>query len=142
MIEVIPCSRLEMESISLQVMQSHESPWGGYADMEKYSRAVIVENRVIACVGIIPMRPGTGFAWTMLSEEAVLEHAVAITVVAYRNLLRIKVRDNLHRVQAMALEGHHMALHWLDRMGFQIEGLLEAYDEQKRNYWTMARIWK
>lgn len=97
------------------------------------SFTAVVNERAIACGGIVIPWPGAGAAWMVLSEEAG-EHWIWLSKTTKR-MLRLLVREHeLHRVEALALAEQLVNHRWLHWMGFTQEqfGVARNYLSDRR----------
>ncbi len=101
--------------------------------------SAVQEGYVVGCAGIVPLWPGVGQAWAVLSDTA-LSHPVILTRAAMRELQRIEEQLGLHRVQATVAEDHIEGRRWLAWLGFEVEGLMRNYGpEGEGDFWLYGR---
>lgn len=97
--------------------------------------ALIVDGKPMAAAGLVPAFEHTAYAWAMFTDEA-RQSALIMRRAhwAIRQMLST-TRDKLglERIQADAEAGQPCA--WLERLGFQFEGLMAKYCEGR----TFAR---
>jgi len=101
--------------------------------------SAVQDARIVGCAGIVPLWPGVGQAWAVLSDE-VLAQPVALTRAVQRELARIETEHGLRRVQATVAEAHFSGRRWLAWLGFEVEGLMRNYGpEGAGDYWLYGR---
>lgn len=107
--------------------------------LEGLAFSATLNGRIIGCAGIVPLWPGVGHAWAVLSD-AVLAYPVALTRTADREMTRIECRLGLRRVQATVAEDHVAGRRWLAWLGFEVEGLMRNYGpDGTGDYWLYGR---
>lgn len=94
-----------------------------------------VYEKIIACAGVMLLRPGVGFAWTVFSHD-VIDHKVWITRTIRAALRDIIKGCRLHRVEANVLERETTYRRWIETFGFEVEGIAHDYTSDQQN---MAR---
>ena len=101
--------------------------------------SAVEAGRIVGCAGIVPLWPGVGHAWAVLSDTA-LAHPVALTRTVQRELARIEAEQNLRRVQATVAEDHVAGRRWLAWLGFEVEGLMRNYGHGGTgDFWLYGR---
>ncbi len=100
----------------------------------------VVDGVPIGAGGVQTLYPGVGEAWTLLSDEVVTSHPMAISRFAIRWLDKLQETQGLVRIQTMC-EDSSKHLNWLVTLGFSPEGLLRnAGIGGKGDYWICGRI--
>jgi RimJ/RimL family protein N-acetyltransferase len=90
------------------------------------------DDKPIACAGVMILRPGVGYAWTVLGHDF-HKHRIYCTRTI-RNALRDIIKGcNLHRVEANVLEDQHAYRKWIELFGFEPEGVAHDYTSDRRN---------
>lgn len=80
-----------------------------------------VYDRPIGCAGVVLAWHGVGMAWMTVSDE-IADHGLWLTRIT-RAFLRDIIRANqLHRLEAVALDDNVRNQHWLTVIGFTREG--------------------
>jgi len=105
------------------------------------SFTAVVDERPIACGGLMIPWPGVGMAWMVLSDECAW-HWIWLSKTTKRTLqLLIRVHD-IHRVEAMALEEAPVNHRWLEWMGFTRErdGVARQYAVDRRSMIRYERV--
>jgi hypothetical protein len=101
--------------------------------------SAVEAGRIVGCAGIVPLWPGVGHAWAVLSDAA-LAHPVTLTRTVQRELSRIEAALDLRRVQATVAEEHIAGRRWLAWLGFEVEGLMCNYGPGGvGDYWLYGR---
>ena len=100
---------------------------------------LVVADKPIACAGLVTMWPGVAEAWAYLSP-AVEHRAVALHRQVKRALLMGERHLNLHRIQAAVRCDFVVGYRWLERLGFEPEGLMHKYGPRKESYMRFARV--
>jgi len=93
---------------------------------------VIVNDKPIACAGVMLVRPGVGYAWTVFSHDF-LNYRLYVTRSLRRALRDIVKGCALHRVEAQTLEDNYVNRKWLEHLGFEVEGIAHDYTSDRRN---------
>lgn len=99
---------------------------------------VIIDGRIVLMGGILQVSVHTGHCWTMVSTYAP-GHGIQLFRALKRHLEAMMRDMKLHRIetsnQADAAEHHK----WCKLLGFQEEGLMRYYDDEKRDYIRFAK---
>ncbi|NJB68532.1 hypothetical protein GGQ74_002205 [Desulfobaculum xiamenense] len=98
----------------------------------------LVDGRPVACAGIVLGAPGVGDGWALTGVE-VPHFALSFCRAFSRMLPALMAEWHLVRVQALVLEEHATSRRWLERLGFECEGLLRRFSGG-RNYYIYARL--
>ena len=101
--------------------------------------AQIVNGEVVAVGGVVILWSGVGEAWAVTSSLAE-KYFVGFHRATIKNLGRIIRKHRLHRLQATVHERHEKSLDWVKRLGFEREGVLQAYGPDGGNYFMYARL--
>jgi len=108
--------------------------------MDGWAYALIDDGIVLGAGGIWPVWDGVGEAWAIITEDLkkrpLLLHK---TVSAY--LEKLRVENNLHRVQCIVLCGFIKAESWAHALGFIHEGIMHEYGPTRLSYHRFARIY-
>lgn len=94
---------------------------------------------VVACAGVIIPWEGVGQFW-MIPGNLVPKYAKTVWKEAKLFIKDSTERFNLCRVQATARERDARAIRWIERLGFQREGLLRCYGQNRENHFMYARV--
>lgn len=101
---------------------------------------LICDGVPVAAAGVIAAGPGVGDAW-MIGTIHLRKYGRLAALLARKGLDDIVAALALHRVQAYVVEGHAEGRRFAEFLGMKEEGVAIAYDEQRRNYVSYARIW-
>lgn len=74
----------------------------------------------IACLGVMPLRPGVLEAW-MFATDAFPQIGLPLTRWLSRCIVPALTDAGAHRVQAHSMEGHSVAHRWLESLGAEHE---------------------
>ena len=94
---------------------------------------------ILFCAGIVLIMPGVGEAWSFC-DIAVRKHPRDVLHYQKKYLLKEMEIRKLHRVQAHCLTSWKTAYRFLERIGFQCEGLIRKYDPEGRDYYLYSLI--
>jgi RimJ/RimL family protein N-acetyltransferase len=99
-----------------------------------------IYQKPIAVCGLRVIRGGCAEAWLVGSQD--LKNYKVWMTKAIRFLLveHQEVRGEFHRIQATVREDWKMAGRWIERLGFNFEGVMRKYDSEKNNYVRYARV--
>lgn len=101
--------------------------------------SAVAAGRIVGCAGIVPLWPGVGHAWAVLSDTALAE-PLTLTRAVQRALARIEAAQGLRRIQATVAEEHVAGRRWLAWLGFEVEGLMRNYGPQGTgDFWLYGR---
>lgn len=85
------------------------------------------EPRILACFGFWPMWPGCVRAWTMLTTEVLERRPKTLHRVIRGELEDFIQKLTLRRVEAVVDHDHEAGHRWIQRLGFEWEGLMRNY---------------
>jgi len=113
-------------AISLQPAQrevvDYRQAWANEIDpdfLASFSRTLLdASGAPRLCVGAVPVRPGVGSVWLLLSTGVSAFHVARGTL---RWLRYIENREGFHRVEASADIAHEEAQSFLAWLGFEVE---------------------
>ncbi len=92
------------------------------------------DEKVMGCGGIILQWPGVATVWMTLSEDLPKKHGLWITRMTKRILADAIRAFNLHRVEAVVMDGNEVNHRWIRRLGFREEGgVATAYTSDKKD---------
>lgn len=94
---------------------------------------------VVACAGVIVPYQGMGEFW-MIPGSLVPKYGLTVSKEAKRFIADTVERFSLHRIQATVREVDQRAVRWIERLGFEREGLMKRYGSDGRNYFMYARV--
>ena len=96
-------------------------------------------GKVLAVVGIFPRWHGVAEAWAHLSEES-LKHPITLWRAVKGFLAEGIERYSLWRVQAVVDSGHEAGHRFIQRLGFQYEGVMRGYGPTRRDHALYALV--
>jgi len=103
------------------------------------AQSVFVNGDILCSGGVFMLREGFGEAWLVCSILVYIYPSILYRV-AKRYLDKI-IRDrNLHRVQATPSTTWPTGYKFVERLGFQIEGVLRKYGSQQEDCYMYGRI--
>ncbi len=108
--------------------------------LDRCARAMVVDGKTLAVMGVKPSWEHVGEAWTVLSEEAITKHALSLTRGARDFINEIVERDDYWRLQAYVREGFWAGVEWAEWMGFRFEARMPRFSPDGATYWLYARI--
>jgi RimJ/RimL family protein N-acetyltransferase len=104
-----------------------------------FAFSAVADGRIVGCAGVMPLWPGVGHAWAVLSDAA-LARPITLTRAVQRELTRIEIVLGLQRLQATVADGHVAGRRWLAWLGFEVEGLMCNYGPGGvGDYWLYGR---
>ena len=99
---------------------------------------VLIDNEVMACGGVYIHWQGVGEAW-VLTSPLVEKHMVSFHKAVKTKLQEIARDHNLHRIQCVVNQIYRRSQKWVERLGFEREGLLKYYGPDRTSYYMYAR---
>jgi hypothetical protein len=97
------------------------------------------EEGIIGCAGIIPVWQGVGHAWVTMGANY-KSHRIWIHKQVISHMNKIIAGMDLQRVQANVVCDFTPGVHWLERMGFKLEGKMYKYGPDGSDHYLYARI--
>ncbi len=94
---------------------------------------------VIACAGVLIPWEGFGEFW-MIPGVLVPKYKKSVWKEAKLFIKDSRERFNLRRIQATIRENDQRAIRWIERLGFQKEGLLRCFGMDGENHFMYARV--
>lgn len=96
-------------------------------------------GKIIVIGGVTLVRPHVGGGWA-LTSELMTKHKTWVHRVV-RDIVNATIKiHNLHRVEGLILEDHKISCRWVERLGFESEGVLRKYDSLGNNYYMYSRV--
>lgn len=102
------------------------------------ARTILVNDKVVAILGIYPFWTGVGHVWAMVSDE-VIHHPLAFTRLARKLLKEEMIACGYHRVHAM-IGNNYRSLRWARICGLKAETKLEKMLPDGSDCWVMSMI--
>lgn len=109
---------------------------------QKIGPAITLLNdayEVVACAGVIIAWGGMGEFW-MVPGKLVPRYAKSVWKEAKLFIADSIGRYNLHRIQATVRERDARAIRWIERLGFEKEGLMRCFGADRDNHFMYARL--
>lgn len=91
-----------------------------------HAYAIHFDGRPVGCFGVWMHWESVGRAWTFLSDEAVA-HPMALHRFVRQKLEAFISEEGMKRIEATVDPHHPAAIRWIERLGFQCEGLMRNY---------------
>lgn len=123
-----PAQRLSLdEGMTAEYARALEIAGGGYT--------ALVDERVIACAGIVEQWRGRGLAWALIAEDAG-RHFVRVTRAVHRALEMAQFR----RVECHVDCEFGAAIRWAEMLGFEVESKMRAFTPEGRDSFMFVRV--
>lgn len=106
---------------------------------EGESFAAVLDNKAIACGGVVIRWRGVGEAWAVISES-MRKHPFTLHKAAVRVLDESIMKHRLHRIQATVTADFGLGCKWLRSLGFEEEGIMKKYDLQLNDHIMYGRV--
>ena len=127
------------EVFPLMVSDTTRPEIEGFKMIERSNLAItlLVDEKALAFGGIQPMYPGVAEVWSFITPEAkkyplALHKAVTQFIRLHHKAL------NVHRIQTNVEFGQEAHLRWVERLGFQCEGLMYKFGPNKEDYFRYS----
>lgn len=129
-----------LERLMLQPRQERarhlfENPGYGQCLANGLAYAAVEGDTVLACAGLLPMWEGRAEAWALMGSD-LKRNFVAIHHAAQRFL---SIAD-FRRIEAVVDAEFCNGKKWMERLGFQPEGLMRAYTPDGRDCIRYAKV--
>lgn len=119
---------IELKSINYETYKACELL------QDQYS--IIIKDRVVACVGLVPYWNGRGEAWAIIDRESGKNF---VSVV--RALKRLIARIDCNRIEATVLRNFNQAHRLVKLLGFELEAeCMRKYGVTGLDYSLYARV--
>lgn len=132
-----------VENVNRIVPQAKQEIFRGVDDAVDLGVAetMFAHDDPIAAYGFVSMWEGVGYIWAILSEEVTDYYPVALSRRVKFMLEEMIEGMELVRVQAVARCDHPEAREWLEMLGLEVEGMMQAYGpEDGADYFMMALV--
>lgn len=98
------------------------------------------EPLLLLCIGGVGIiHEGVGAAW-LLPSIYIADYKVGFHRTITRLIDDIIRANDLHRVQCYVHKDFEKSKKWVKRMGFEAEGLLKQFGQDKADYYIYARV--
>lgn len=98
-----------------------------------------VDDELIACAGINILWPGVGEAWAVVTPR-IYKHPLFFHKAIVHELNAIIKKHKLCRIQATVLNDFPKGKEWLERLGFEPEGIMRKYDTEGLDHARYAKV--
>jgi hypothetical protein len=102
-----------LTSMEIEMAVARETKGPAYTAM--------LDDKVIACSGVIVLWPGVGYAWASFTDD-IYAHRIWVTRTIRSALRDIQRSLDLHRIEAVVLYDDDRNQRWLEALGFTPEG--------------------
>lgn len=99
----------------------------------------IDRKKILFCAGIIILWRGVGESWSLCDVE-VKNYPREVLFYQKECLFKEIEANKLHRIQAHCLTTWRSGYRFLERLGFEREGLVRKYDSEGRDYYLYSLI--
>lgn len=120
-----------------------------YGELNTFKKCPLSDNginftavhngRILIMGGILPLSEGTGYAWNFLSRYCEGKGVFLYRLVR-KEIETLMKNNGIHRVETVNLVHARDHNKWCKALGFVEEGLMCQYDDQKRDYYRLAKI--
>jgi hypothetical protein len=102
--------------------------------------SAVVNDRVVACAGIVIPWPGMGSCWATFGEEAA-KYPIWLTRTCRRIIADVVRCCGVRRLEAVVLQENLRNREWLELLGFDPEGrVARMYTSDQRNVVRYERL--
>ena len=91
------------------------------------ARAMLFEDRVVCCAGIIPQCPGNGKVWSFITVEPGIRQLLTLTRRAKEFLDEVQLDDEYERLEITVEDDYPQGHIWAKRLGFRKECVMKRY---------------
>lgn len=137
-VKFLPCQPEHLSAFNF----GEHGDMGGIAqrkELAAYARTMEVDGDVAACYGITPLWNGVGMAWAFISDRA-REHGPALSFSVAKGLFHMEHLAHFHRIEASVRCDFDVASSWLERLGFEYEGVGRRRDPDGSDHLLYARV--
>lgn len=149
MADLLHIIAFEPEHLGQMLPRKFEAAEMAYVgDPELYTRAYlqrgpawtgIVRDQIMGCAGVCLLWRGVGEAW-MVTTELVARCPLAFHRAIAGRLDEVMMSMNLWRLQAAIHAEHEVSRRWVQRLGFEEEGIMQRYGPDGKDYVRFARV--
>jgi hypothetical protein len=144
MIKLVPFEPSHVLAMSRRPEEKENANYPGYPEMIKKMSAagncysIGDGDDIVSCGGISALWPGVGEAWVICSS-GIWRYARQLLTISRSLIEKIECENNLVRVQAHVKASWPAAISFVERLGFEREGLLRKYMNGE-DYLCYARL--
>jgi len=102
--------------------------------------AAVQDGEVLALAGLVVHWPGRAGCWCLIGTHFPRRGWVWLHKQVVRRMGEAQQQLQLHRIEAESAYGWLPGARWLERLGFEREGLMRAYGHDGRDFIRWARI--
>lgn len=134
---------MELRDRDVDMLSSMDDWLGNLWEMKSkgYGFTIYHEDDVVACIGVTKIVSGVSEVWAItgkLVEKYPKDfHKMCKRIIEYAFEI-----DNLHRLQCTAEVGYDRTIKWLERLGFEREGMLRNYTPDGKDMYIYSIIRK
>lgn len=100
----------------------------------------LLDGEVVGTAGIVELWQGVAEAWTQLTDK--VKNPFFLHRKVKRIMQGVIKTKGYHRVQATADLSDQVAVAWLKRLGFSLEGSLKQFSSDKKDHGIFALVAK
>lgn len=98
------------------------------------------KDKFLCVLGVNFLRPGVGEVW-LIPSVYVDRYPCEFFKAVYRLINNYLLgKCSLHRVEMAVEYGWQKGVKWAEKLGFQLEGVMEAYDLNYRDHFLFAKV--
>ncbi|MBN2323805.1 MAG: hypothetical protein JXQ30_08720 [Spirochaetes bacterium] len=135
----------ELDHLNQVVFRAVE--FGRYEFIENYKETFLKGpaysafdgESLVFCGGVVIYWKGVGEGW-LICNHTIRKYIREVCFYVGEYLKKIISEDDLHRVQATVPAQWGQGVRFLERMGFQREGLLRKYSKDAEDYYIYSRV--
>ena len=102
------------------------------------SYTLVIGNNIVCCFGVVVLWAGTGEFW-MIPGEQIANHKIAFFKVMKDIHNKFIEGFELNRLQCTCLVENENSRRWIERNGFQVEGILRKYRNGK-DFYRLSKV--
>lgn len=99
----------------------------------------LVNGEIIGCAGVQIQWPGVGEAWMMVST-LIEKYPLFVHRSVKKALIEIQEQYQLQRIQTTVLADFETAHKWVERLGFQCEGIMRKFGPDGSDHYRYALL--
>ena len=138
---ILPYKPEHLEELLLQPSQAYMRPfmsdkvYQNALQIEGMAFSAIMDGKVIACAGVLPLWENRGHAWALLNDN-IKTNFVSI----HRATARFLDTCRMNRIETHVDKDFGCALRWMEMLGFECEGTMRKYTSDGRDAYMFARV--